>query len=664
VKNVFCGWLLISFLFAGPSFPKEAKEKPWVEIRSPHFAVFSDADEKKARSVTHEFEKFHAVIGQFIPSIQSGPSIPTIILAAENERTFRSLLPEFWEEKGTVRPSGIFAGGPEKNYVALRLDLDDDNRYHVVYHEYVHLLLRLNFPPLPTWLNEGLAECFGYTVISDDSSNVGRASPVLLSILKNRQLLSISELFSVDSDSSHYREESKSSIFYAQSWALTHMLLLGDKAAHAPKLWKFLELIQNNVPKDEAAAQAFGDLKELERRLKEYILQLGFYSFKVKTPSIQEPGTYIARTVPSLEIRTLQGDFFVFTHRWTEAKEMLDSVLAEDAQNPDALTSLGVYYERQDQPEEAQKYFLAAARAGSKSCITHYYAGTTAWQLGEYQTAEMSFREAVRLNPRFAPGYAALSGILAMNRENAEAALKLAKQAVKLEPGILSYQLNLANVLMNLGQVDLAIEYGEEIETVAVSIQDRERVKLFLIKARSYRDDLKEMEQITREAGIQPQQRKIQYKDYESLTGLYESGRDGREVLERALTTAENERQRLLQEREGAFDRRESAEKEYLKEVNIAGSKSPVTLKGTVFMVNCMDPAVMEIMIETDGTRFKFHIANYFDTRFRTVDYKPDGELEPCTDLIGRRVTIKYMATPGAAYAGEIQDLGIFKAAQ
>ena len=157
-----CLKIVIVVLILRPLPLKAAEGGSWIEIRSPHFTVFSDAGEKKARSVTHEFEKFHALIRQFLPSIQSGPSLSPVVIAAKNERTFRSLLPEFWEQKGSMRPSGIFVGGPEKNYIALRIDMDDDYRYHVVYHEYVHLLMRLNYPPLPVWLNEGLAECFGY----------------------------------------------------------------------------------------------------------------------------------------------------------------------------------------------------------------------------------------------------------------------------------------------------------------------------------------------------------------------------------------------------------------------------------------------------------------------------------------------------------------------
>ena len=590
-----CLKIVIVVLILRPLPLKAAEGGSWIEIRSPHFTVFSDAGEKKARSVTHEFEKFHALIRQFLPSIQSGPSLSPVVIAAKNERTFRSLLPEFWEQKGSMRPSGIFVGGPEKNYIALRIDMDDDYRYHVVYHEYVHLLMRLNYPPLPTWLEEGLAECFGYTVISGESSNVGRASSLLLDILKNQQPLSIPELFAVDHESPYYREEMKSSIFYAQSWALTHMLLLDDKTARAQKLWKFMDLIRNNVPRNEAAVQAFGDLKELERRLNEYILQPSFYSFQVKTPSIQDPGEYMVRTVPFLEVRALQGDFFVSTQRWTEARKALDSVLSEDPQNPEALTSLGVYHARQNRTEESLKYFMAAAAAGSKSCLTYYYLGIAAVQTGEYQKAESNFRQAVALNSRFAPGYTALSGVLALNEENAETALKLAMQAVELEPGILSHQLNLANVLMHLKEFDLAIQYGEKIEAAAESARDREETKQFLLTARRFRDDYRT--------------------------------------------------------KEGTTEKRSNQHPE----------ETTQDLEGIVSEIKCIDPPVMTVVIESEGGLHKFHISDYFDVQFRTVGYKSEGGLDPCADLVGRRVTLRFIATSDKIYAGEILSVDIYK---
>ena len=152
---------ILGLLIFIPTVSRAAKEEKWIEVSSPHFKVFSTDSEKKARKVTHEFEKFHAVIRKLIPSLQANPSMPTIVLAAKNEKSYRLLVPQFWEKKGSARPPGIFVPGSEKNYVALRLDVGGEHRYHIVYHEYVHLIMRLNYRPLPVWLSEGFAECFG-----------------------------------------------------------------------------------------------------------------------------------------------------------------------------------------------------------------------------------------------------------------------------------------------------------------------------------------------------------------------------------------------------------------------------------------------------------------------------------------------------------------------
>lgn len=51
--------------------------------------------------------------------------------------------------------------------MALRLDVEDVNPYHTVYHEYVHMLMKLNLPWVPAWLNEGVAEFHNYSVIHE-----------------------------------------------------------------------------------------------------------------------------------------------------------------------------------------------------------------------------------------------------------------------------------------------------------------------------------------------------------------------------------------------------------------------------------------------------------------------------------------------------------------
>jgi predicted Zn-dependent protease len=582
--------------------------------------------------------------------------MPTIVLAAKNEKSYRVLAPQFWEKKGLARPPGIFVPGLEKNYIALRLNVSGEHRYHIVYHEYVHLLMRLNYRPLPVWLNEGFAECFGHAVISGNSAEIGRPSGPQLKILREQQPLPLEELLAVDHDSPHYREESKTSIFYAQSWALTHLLLLGEGGAHASKLWKYFELIQKNVPRDEAAVRAFNNLEELEQLLNNYIRNLAFHVYKMDTPPVADPEKYSLRPVPSTEIAAVKGDFYVATRRWAEAREMLDTVLREDPKNIAALTSMGLYYKGLNQGEEARRHFVAAAELGSKSCMTHYQAGLAAAESQEFGKAEASLRQAVALNPKFAPAYSALAGILARKEGAEDTALQYALEAVKLEPGVLGHQLTVAFVLLNMKRVDQAIQYGESVQKVADSVRERQEAERFLAQAYRYRDALRKAEQTNKSAAKQRADFEARLKQYDSRLKQLETPPESMEDYEEAR----NEFQRLLKEREAAFKEQEESERRYLEEVNLNRAAGTHAVEGVVLAVRCFDPAVMELTLEGDEKQNLFHISNYYDIPFMAIGRPPEGEFNPCADLGGKKVKIEYTATPETDYTGEIQTLGIY----
>jgi hypothetical protein len=69
-------------------------------------------------------------------------------------------------------------------------------------------------------------------------------------------------LFHVDGCSPYYNEQNKTTIFYEQSWALTHYLMIGDDHAHRQSFINFLQALNEGTSTDEAAAKAFGDLKQ------------------------------------------------------------------------------------------------------------------------------------------------------------------------------------------------------------------------------------------------------------------------------------------------------------------------------------------------------------------------------------------------------------------
>src|SRR6266849_1149516 len=178
----------------------------WIEVRSPHFVVSSNAGEKEARRVADQFEQIRALFHAAFPNLRVDPAEPVLILAAKNESTMKLLLPEEWEVKGHVHPAGLYQQGEDRHYVVLRLHSEGENPFHALYHEYTHALLHLNFSALPLWLDEGLAEFYGNSRLGEKESRVGTIDQAHLYILGQNKLLPIETLLNVEQASPYYNE--------------------------------------------------------------------------------------------------------------------------------------------------------------------------------------------------------------------------------------------------------------------------------------------------------------------------------------------------------------------------------------------------------------------------------------------------------------------------
>src|ERR1700731_4673342 len=208
--------------------------RAWIEVRSPNFIVVTNANEHQGRRTAYQFEMIRAVFRDFFGQTGKSQEPPITIVAAKDEKTMRALLPEFWERKGSAHPAGIYLNTADTgaNYVAFQLDLilnqDAYEPFEPVYHEYVHYLTRRMIAHWPLWVVEGLAELYGNIRIENDQLFVGAPSTSHLMYLQQTALLPLHSLFDADSSSPYYNEQSKASIFYAESWALVHYLEIRD----------------------------------------------------------------------------------------------------------------------------------------------------------------------------------------------------------------------------------------------------------------------------------------------------------------------------------------------------------------------------------------------------------------------------------------------------
>ncbi len=256
-------------------------DQPWVEVTSPHFSVFSDGGEKRAREVTQRFEQMRIAFGVLFSKL-SVNTAPLQIIAFRNNKELRQYSPLY--NGKPIELAGFFLGnggqgGPgannDRQYIAL--DLSGEDNWDTVFHEYAHLLINSNFPPTPVWFDEGFAEYCSSLKVDKHEIDMGLPKPGLMMLLGQSRWLKIEDLFSVKHDSQIYNRDDRRSVFYAQSWATVHFFM-------AKKMMKqlsdYVRLTQNeHVPVPEAIRRSFGMEPDALGKLIENYLRTGTMHF-------------------------------------------------------------------------------------------------------------------------------------------------------------------------------------------------------------------------------------------------------------------------------------------------------------------------------------------------------------------------------------------------
>ena len=605
-----------------------AGENTWIEVRSPNFVVISDASPKQARRTARSLEQFRNLLQMTLPSLKVDSSSPLIACLVRDEKGFKALLPKEMLEKGAAMAGGLFLASPDRSFVLLRADVPPDLGYHAIYHEYVHQVMRLTFPELPLWLSEGFAEFFGYANISDGTSELGIASPELLQTLQTRPMIPLATLLHITQDSPYYRQQGMVDIFYAQSWALTHYLMLGDKQAHAAQLNEFLALLQKEVPEQEAGKRALGDLKTLEQNLGRYIRSMAFYRYRIPAKLDVKEDQYAVRTLPPAESLALRGEVLVYVNRLDDAKAMLEQALRLDSRSALANEGMGMLYNRLQNQDLSEKYFATAAELDSKSFLAHYYAAHAAFGRGDDDRVESHLRKALSINPDFAPACRILSGHLAMQRDRLPEALELARKAASLEPADLGHRIQIGKILLALGKEDEASDQVERILAIAKTDADRKG-------AESLRFQIKEQ----RERVRQDQRRA--------------------EVLKEKLR--ETEERRLRDEQLEEQFQTQAETRQEAKPAAPVKTGAALKAAGLIRSVKCDYPATMDVVLDSDGKLRKLHAENYYQVQYWAVGAAGKTGFQPCEELEGKHVVIEFLSVSGEEYSGLIRTVAIEK---
>src|SRR5262245_15687298 len=333
---------------------KELWERPWIEVRSPHFVIVSAIPRNATIELARDLEQFREAVRIVTHVGHFAERIPTKVY----------VLPQPVVELGFKKHTGgYFIPGMRANYAGVvKLPLGNVN--NMLKHEYVHFIVHNDEREYPKWFDEGFAEVLSTMSASGKTIEYGEPMPERVARLPNEkwipfpQLLEVRDAFSL--------EGNQTAMFYAQSWLLVHYLMNArSERKLETDVEAYLRLVESGTAPAAAFEPAFGvPIAQLRDTLYRYLV----HDLRVSRVSLQQ-----ALPEPSADVHAV---------------------------SPDAIaTQLAVLLWYLDEFDEAQRYWNAAIALNPKNASAFVGLGNLERSAGRFAEAKDLYEKALALEP-------------------------------------------------------------------------------------------------------------------------------------------------------------------------------------------------------------------------------------------------------------------------
>lgn len=358
----------VSLLLAALVAPASARAD-WYEASTEHFVVYSEQPPARVQQFAAKLERFDAAM-RWLGNHKDEP------IGKANRLTVYFVGDTGDVEKLSSRNAAGFyiprAGG-SLAIVPRRAgagDADDLSAQAILLHEYAHHLM-WSFSPdavYPAWYIEGYAETLATVKFYDDGAiDYGRPPQYRAYGLMTGNALPIEKLLTADTLK---LDDQQRDGLYGRGWLLSHYLMMSGQ--RQGQLSKYLANVNAGQSPLEAA-QAFGDLRKLDRELEQY---------KRGTLKVAKLNPSVIKTRP-VEVRKLTAG---------EAATMDVRIRSKVGVN--RKTAPGVY-------GRAKR----AAAAYPDDHGAQLVLAETAYDAGDYAAAEAAADRALKADPKAVDGY-------------------------------------------------------------------------------------------------------------------------------------------------------------------------------------------------------------------------------------------------------------------
>lgn len=234
----------------------------WSRADTKHFVVYSEGSPKALEKAATDLERLDALMRRLLGlKAEENPHRLDVYLLRDETR-----VGVFAQDS---RAAGFYRPSSEGSFIVAHRERPSPGTMSgqvVLFHEYAHhLMFRYFTNSYPAWYREGFAEYLSTTEFEDDGFTIGAPANHRAYSIREGNYLPIEEILVPPEE--EYKGQDRF-MFYPQSWVLTHYLM-SDPQRNRSMLRYFAMLASGDDP-IEAAQEAFGELKSLDKAVERY----------------------------------------------------------------------------------------------------------------------------------------------------------------------------------------------------------------------------------------------------------------------------------------------------------------------------------------------------------------------------------------------------------
>ncbi len=392
----------LAFLLA--LFPLHAT---WIHVTGPSVDLYTDTSEKTALTVLRRFEALHRVFGESHISTASAPLVIFVFSSAEEYHKYRTI----------TASAAMFQTSDDVDLIALYAGV---SMQRTASHEYLHKVIQHASAPLPHWLEEGVPEFYSTLTVTPNKVHIGAP------ISAYQHLLS-TELW-LDADDLAQGNRIDGPIFYAESWALVHMLTLSPTWSQG--MPQFVKLLNDGREQEEAFTTAFG--KPIDQALRELRTYLRLpREITLPAPPPDDATAYQVTPLAPVDAMLALAGLALRTNHLDLAHTLFTRAAKEDPQSPSSAAGLGDLARAENRPQDAERELDRAIALGSRDANAYF-------QMALLKKDRALLEKTLEIDPHFSEAHFVL-GVRETDEGNLASAIAHLRQAVAVQPKRFTY---------------------------------------------------------------------------------------------------------------------------------------------------------------------------------------------------------------------------------